>query len=43
MSAFLPRYLALTVKEVQQLLRNRGLLIQSLVPPFYSESSSGSR
>lgn len=33
MSAFLRRYLALTVKEVQQLLRNRGLLIQLLVPP----------
>ena len=33
MSAFLRRYWALTVKEVQQLLRNRGLLIQLLVPP----------
>ncbi len=33
MSAFLRRYWALTVKEVQQLLRNRGLLIQLLIPP----------
>jgi len=33
MSAFLRRYLALTVKEVQQLMRNRGLLIQLLIPP----------
>ncbi len=33
MSAFLRRYLALTIKEVQQLRRNRGLLIQLLIPP----------
>lgn len=33
MSAFLRRYLALTLKEVQQLRRNRGLLIQLLIPP----------
>jgi ABC-2 type transport system permease protein len=32
-TAFLRRYWALTVKEVQQLLRNRGLLIQLLIPP----------
>jgi ABC-2 type transport system permease protein len=31
--SFLRRYLALTTKEVQQLRRNRGLLIQLLIPP----------
>jgi len=31
--AFLRRYLALTTKEVQQLRRNRGLVIQLLIPP----------
>jgi len=33
LSDFLRRYWALTVKEVQQLMRNRGLLIQLLIPP----------
>ena len=33
MSAFLRRYVALTLKEIQQLRRNRGLLIQLLIPP----------
>src|SRR5262247_1531691 len=33
MPAFLRRYLALTTKEVQQLRRNRVLLIQLLLPP----------
>ena len=33
MEAFLRRYWALTLKEVQQLRRNRGLLIQLLLPP----------
>lgn len=33
MNAFLRRYLALTTKEVQQLRRNRGLVIQLLIPP----------
>lgn len=33
MSAFLRRYWALTVKEVHQPLRNRGLLIQLVIPP----------
>lgn len=33
MTAFLRRYVALTVKEIQQLRRNRGLLIQLLIPP----------
>jgi ABC-2 type transport system permease protein len=31
--AFLRRYLALTAKEVQQLRRNRGLVVQLLIPP----------
>jgi ABC-2 type transport system permease protein len=31
--AFFRRYLALTTKEVQQLRRNRGLVIQLLLPP----------
>ena len=33
MSAFIRRYLALTTKEVQQLRRNRGLLVQLMIPP----------
>src|SRR5262245_11661190 len=33
MSAFLRRYIALTMKEVQQLRRNRVLLIQLMLPP----------
>jgi len=33
MPAFLRRYLALATKEVQQLSRNRGLLIQLMIPP----------
>jgi ABC-2 type transport system permease protein len=33
MQAFLRRYLALTVKEIQQLGRNRKLLIQLIIPP----------
>ena len=33
MSAFIRRYLALTMKEVQQLRRNRGLLVQLMIPP----------
>ena len=33
MNAFFRRYLALATKEVQQLRRNRGLLIQLLLPP----------
>ena len=33
MNAFLRRYLALTIKEVQQLRRNRKLVIQLIVPP----------
>ncbi len=33
MSAFLRRYLALATKEVQQLKRNPGLLIQLMIPP----------
>jgi ABC-2 type transport system permease protein len=33
MGAFFRRYLALATKEVQQLRRNRGLLIQLLIPP----------
>ena len=33
MGAFFRRYLALATKEVQQLRRNRGLLIQLLMPP----------
>ncbi|HEY7337900.1 MAG TPA: ABC transporter permease [Bryobacteraceae bacterium] len=33
MPAFLRRYLALATKEVQQLRRNKGLVIQLLIPP----------
>src|SRR4029077_4290848 len=33
MQAAIRRYLALTIKEVQQLRRNRVLLIQLLIPP----------
>src|SRR5215510_2371044 len=33
MRAFLRRYFALTMKEVQQLRRNRVLLIQLMLPP----------
>src|SRR6516164_9210411 len=33
MPAFIRRYLALATKEVQQLRRNRGLLVQLLIPP----------
>src|SRR4051794_2578096 len=33
MNAFLRRYFALATKEVQQLRRNRGLVIQLLLPP----------
>ena len=33
MNAFFRRYLALATKEVQQLRRNRGLVIQLLLPP----------
>src|SRR6516164_11073795 len=33
MPAFLRRYLALATKEVQQLRRNRGLLVQLMIPP----------
>jgi ABC-2 type transport system permease protein len=33
MSAFIRRYLALATKEVHQLRRNRGLLIQLMIPP----------
>ena len=33
MKAFLRRYFALTLKEVQQLRRNRVLLIQLMLPP----------
>src|SRR5215471_13613999 len=33
MPAFLRRYLALATKEVQQLKRNRGLVIQLMIPP----------
>src|SRR5262252_5823786 len=33
MPAFFRRYLALTTKEVQQLRRNRVLLIQLMLPP----------
>src|SRR5215469_1579928 len=33
MPAFLRRFLALATKEVQQLRRNRGLLIQLMIPP----------
>ncbi|MBV8553418.1 MAG: ABC transporter permease [Acidobacteriaceae bacterium] len=33
MPPFVRRYLALTTKEVQQLRRNRGLVIQLLIPP----------
>ncbi len=33
MNAFLRRYLALTIKEVQQLRRNRKLVFQLIVPP----------
>src|SRR5215510_8944324 len=33
MAAFIRRYLALTSKEVQQLRRNRVLLIQLMLPP----------
>jgi ABC-2 type transport system permease protein len=33
MPAFLRRYLALATKEVQQLRRNRGLLVQLMLPP----------
>ena len=33
MSAFIRRYLALATKEVQQLRRNPGLLIQLMIPP----------
>jgi len=33
MNAFFRRYLALATKEVQQLRRNRGLLVQLLLPP----------
>jgi ABC-2 type transport system permease protein len=33
MNAFIRRYLALATKEVQQLRRNRGLVIQLLLPP----------
>lgn len=33
MAAFWRRYVALTLKEIQQLRRNRGLLIQLLIPP----------
>src|SRR4051794_26531175 len=33
MGAFIRRYLALATKEVQQLRRNRGLLVQLMIPP----------
>ena len=33
MKAFLRRYLALATKEVQQLRRNRGLIVQLMIPP----------
>src|SRR5215475_2097214 len=33
MAAFIRRYVALTMKEVQQLRRNRVLLIQLMLPP----------
>ena len=33
MNAFFRRYFALATKEVQQLRRNRGLLVQLLLPP----------
>jgi drug efflux transport system permease protein len=33
MNAFLRRYFALATKEVQQLRRNRGLVVQLLLPP----------
>src|SRR5215813_9909194 len=33
MAAFIRRYFALTMKEVQQLRRNRVLLIQLMLPP----------
>src|SRR6516164_3509052 len=33
MPAFIRRYLALATKEVQQLRRNRGLLVQLMIPP----------
>jgi ABC-2 type transport system permease protein len=33
MNAFFRRYLALATKEVQQLRRNRGLLVQLMLPP----------
>jgi ABC-2 type transport system permease protein len=33
MRAFFRRYMALATKEVQQLRRNRGLLVQLLIPP----------
>ena len=33
MQGFFRRYMALTIKEVQQLRRNRGLIIQLLLPP----------
>lgn len=33
MGAFFRRYLALATKEVQQLRRNRGLLVQLMIPP----------
>ena len=33
MNAFFRRYFALATKEVQQLRRNRGLVIQLLLPP----------
>ena len=33
MGAFIRRYLALATKEVQQLRRNKGLLVQLMIPP----------
>src|SRR5215469_16569581 len=33
MTAFFRRYLALATKEVQQLRRNRGLVVQLMIPP----------
>jgi len=33
MTAFFRRYLALATKEVQQLRRNRGLIVQLMIPP----------
>jgi len=33
MAAFIRRYLALATKEVQQLRRNPGLIVQLMIPP----------